>query len=235
MKITTAHAINKVLDVQMIINSIITTRTVLDQKFKMRVRVAGHSVTRSKGIAHIVELKECVVGDFIGNGCDGIVGGWRGHQCVRDPNSETPSDTPNKIENEGEECWDNCSRLQGGCPWCGSEGMCCRANWVGNGCDGNVGGPNRHECTLASGGTGDTESGCLLQNKYLAGYANGGRTAFCSNCYADAKDRCKQVGNCGGITKENNNEWSLRIGTSPRASTSNEISALKSCFAPTGW
>ena len=106
--------------------------------------------------------------------------------------------------------------------------MCCRANWVGNGCDGNVGGPNRHECTLASGGTGgnnvakiydsnfliklcifsffhiskiiqiklydflDTESGCLLQNKYLAGYANGGRTAFCSNCYADAKDRCKQ-------------------------------------------
>ena len=74
---------------------------------------------------------------------------------------ETPSDTPNKIENEGEECWDNCSRLQGGCPWCGSEGMCCRANWVGNGCDGIVGGPNRHECTLASGSTGGN-TGCKI-------------------------------------------------------------------------
>ena len=29
----------------------------------------------------------CCRQDFIGNGCDGTVGGWRGHQCVRDPNS----------------------------------------------------------------------------------------------------------------------------------------------------
>ena len=85
---------------------------------------------------------------------------------------ETPSDTPNKIENEGEECWDNCSRLQGGCPWCGSEGMCCRvangnANRVGNGCDGYIGGRNRHECTLASGGTGGNNVAKIYDSNFL--------------------------------------------------------------------
>ena len=37
-----------------------------------------------------------------------------------------------------------------------------------------------------------SDSGCQLQNKYLAGYANGGRTAFCLNCFADAKEKCRQ-------------------------------------------
>ena len=146
----------------------------------------------------------CCRQDFIGNGCDGTVGGGRRHQCVRDPNSgkryrpgtflfiilreriylilfkntnfhftpETPTNTPNKIENEGKECWDNCGRLQGSCPWCGSEGMCCRvangnANRVGNGCDGYIGGRNRHECTLASGGTGGNNVAKIYDSNFL--------------------------------------------------------------------
>ena len=30
--------------------------------------------------------------------------------------------------------------------------MCCRQGWVGNGCDGKIGGPNNHQCAKAPGG-----------------------------------------------------------------------------------
>ena len=62
------------------------------------------------------------------------------------------TDTDVGVENEGQECWWNCGGQEGHCWWCGVEGMCCRQGWVGNGCDGNVGGPNNHQCTKAPGG-----------------------------------------------------------------------------------
>ena len=51
------------------------------------------------------------------------------------------------VKNEGEKCWRKCNKKAGPCSWCGSDGMCCRQGWTGNGCDGNVGGTNRLECT----------------------------------------------------------------------------------------
>ena len=59
--------------------------------------------------------------------------------------------------NAGKECWVGCGGNQGKCPWCGSDGWCCRKNghnpyWLptaqSNGCDGTFGGPNQHECVL---------------------------------------------------------------------------------------
>ena len=51
------------------------------------------------------------------------------------------------LKNAGQQCWWGCNKNQGPCSWCGSEGMCCRKYWKGNGCDGSIGGGRRHECT----------------------------------------------------------------------------------------
>ena len=53
------------------------------------------------------------------------------------------------ILNEGIDCWGGCAGTQGLCPWCGSDGWCCRLEWVGNGCDGNMGSSDYagHVCT----------------------------------------------------------------------------------------
>ena len=53
------------------------------------------------------------------------------------------------VLNEGKECWATCGRKNGNCSWCGGSGMCCRQgqNWIKEGCNGIVGGTNRHECT----------------------------------------------------------------------------------------
>ena len=40
------------------------------------------------------------------------------------------------------------------CDWCGLDGWCCRKDWVENGCDGTIGGPGNHQCTLNSKSTG---------------------------------------------------------------------------------
>ena len=37
------------------------------------------------------------------------------------------------------------------CDWCGLDGWCCRKDWVGNGCDGTIGGTNHHRCQLYPG------------------------------------------------------------------------------------
>ena len=57
-------------------------------------------------------------------------------------------DNDGGIQNEGQQCWDQCGHKNGDCDWCGSEGMCCRqgGHWAKDGCDGSVGGHNRHEC-----------------------------------------------------------------------------------------
>jgi hypothetical protein len=67
---------------------------------------------------------------------------------------DTTIDTSNNNDGEttknvGEECWWTCGQKNGNCSWCGAEGMCCRlgSKWIVGGCDGNVGGANRHECT----------------------------------------------------------------------------------------
>jgi hypothetical protein len=53
------------------------------------------------------------------------------------------------IQNEGDECWGQCGGKNGNCSWCGAEGMCCRQgiNWIKGGCDGMVGGANKHQCS----------------------------------------------------------------------------------------
>ena len=61
------------------------------------------------------------------------------------------------LMNAGIQCWYSCGEKQGKCPWCGSDGWCCRKNannpyWLptaqSNGCDGTFGGLNKHECVL---------------------------------------------------------------------------------------
>ena len=44
-----------------------------------------------------------------------------------------------RYKNIGVDCWNGCSSKEGRCAWCGTEGMCCRLGWTGNGCDGNMG------------------------------------------------------------------------------------------------
>ena len=39
-----------------------------------------------------------------------------------------------------------------GCPWCGSDGICCKKNKDSDyGCDGIIGGENRYQCALKPG------------------------------------------------------------------------------------
>jgi len=101
----------------------------------------------------------CCRKNWIGNGCDGKIGGNWGHQCVLKP-------TDAGLENQGKDCWNGCNYKQGKCDWCGTDGWCCRKGWVGNGCDGNVGGSNGHQCQLNPGYEGlknggkDCWSGC---------------------------------------------------------------------------
>ena len=51
------------------------------------------------------------------------------------------------LQNAGKDCWNGCKKEQGKCDWCGADGWCCRKGWVGNGCDGNIGGGG-HQCVL---------------------------------------------------------------------------------------
>ena len=48
-----------------------------------------------------------------------------------------------------------CDEQQGHCNWCGTGGFCCRKElklaYIGNGCDGNVGGDNYHACAIPPG------------------------------------------------------------------------------------
>ena len=56
------------------------------------------------------------------------------------------------MNHAGEDCWDDCNEIQGQCDWCGNAvGWCCRKEWIGNGCDGSIGGTNGHECVLNPG------------------------------------------------------------------------------------
>jgi len=69
---------------------------------------------------------------------------WEKQQCV--PINE------GKLErfhwNDGYDCYPECGSKQGPCAWCGSKGMCCKIGWIGNGCNGNIGGLSHHECSM---------------------------------------------------------------------------------------
>jgi len=52
------------------------------------------------------------------------------------------------LKNGDKDCWNGCNKKEGKCNWCGPDGWCCRKNWVGNGCDGSVGGSSNHLCVL---------------------------------------------------------------------------------------
>ena len=58
---------------------------------------------------------------------------------------------PASLENAGEDCWGGCNSQQGKCDWCGTDGWCCRKDWIGNGCDGTFGGQSNHQCVLKPG------------------------------------------------------------------------------------
>ena len=55
------------------------------------------------------------------------------------------------LENGGISCYSECNQIQGKCDWCGTDGWCCRKDWVGNGCDGTFGINNHHQCVLKPG------------------------------------------------------------------------------------
>ena len=44
--------------------------------------------------------------------------------------------TISALKNAGKKCWVNCGEKEGPCSWCGTEGLCCRKGWTGNGCSG---------------------------------------------------------------------------------------------------
>ena len=48
-------------------------------------------------------------------------------------------------------CWNWCNEMDGPCDWCGNVKLCCRKGWIGNGCDGSIGGTNQHQCVLNPG------------------------------------------------------------------------------------
>jgi len=62
------------------------------------------------------------------------------------------------VEHEGEGCFQNCERpgektRSGPCSYCGDGGLCCRQknkekNFIGNGCNGKIGGQRKHECVV---------------------------------------------------------------------------------------
>jgi len=103
------------------------------------------------------------------------------------------TDTDVGIENEGQECWWNCGGQEGHCWWCGVEGMCCRQGWVGNGCDGKIGGPNNHQCAKAPGG-GSTGADKTCEDLNTWGLC---MDVFADWCYVDwmkidCQKLCKQ-------------------------------------------
>ena len=51
-----------------------------------------------------------------------------------------------KLQNQGQHCWSECKEVEGLCPFCGSEGLCCRKGWQRNECDGTIGGSSGHYC-----------------------------------------------------------------------------------------
>ena len=45
------------------------------------------------------------------------------------------------------DCYFECGQQSGPCDYCGSKGLCCRQGFAENGCDGIIGGLNKHQCT----------------------------------------------------------------------------------------
>ena len=81
----------------------------------------------------------CCRKGFQGGGCDGSFGGPSNHQCVT---------KPPVLKHGGEGCWRKCNQKEGKCDWCGTEGLCCRKGYQGNGCDGSLGSFWNHQCVL---------------------------------------------------------------------------------------
>jgi len=79
----------------------------------------------------------CCRQGFTGNGCNGYMGDYEHHVCVKDPDDDG---------HLGEQCWSQCGEQTGYCPqFCGS-GLCCRQGFIGNGCNGNMGDQEHHVC-----------------------------------------------------------------------------------------
>ena len=86
-----------------------------------------------------------------------------------------------RYKNYGLDCWNGCSSKQGQCAWCGTEGMCCRIGWTGNGCDGNMGIKDLgHVCvekrycttTLCKEGEGDCSMDSECEGSLACGQMN---------------------------------------------------------------
>ena len=51
-----------------------------------------------------------------------------------------------QIMNEGQNCYQVCSKQKGPCGWCGTQGLCCKKGHPKHGCDGNMGGTDDSKC-----------------------------------------------------------------------------------------
>ena len=49
-----------------------------------------------------------------------------------------------ELSNEGKDCRQHCD--VGDCDWCGTEGKCCRKNWIGGSCNGFEGARYSRAC-----------------------------------------------------------------------------------------
>ena len=77
------------------------------------------------------------------------------------------------MEHADENCWNICNLIEGKCPWCGTEGWCCRKGRIGNGCDGSIGGNNQHQCVLKPGtGFEKGNTMCRMNNTHVNNLLN---------------------------------------------------------------
>ena len=80
------------------------------------------------------------------------------------------------MENGGKDCFDVCKK-QGRCDWCGMDGLCCRKDRIGNGCDGTFGGHD-HQCVLKPGNVLSNKNvlictGCLIWKRMKVNGSDG--------------------------------------------------------------
>jgi len=77
---------------------------------------------------------------------------------------------------------------------------------------------------LDASATQSSTGGGAQLNMYLSGYAGGRRMAY--KTLAEALTKCKTTTDCGGVTKERGNNYTLRRGTKLKKSPSGETSWL---------
>ena len=87
--------------------------------------------------------KQCCRLGYIGGSCDGTVGISERHTCIGLSDCQEACSEGGDLN--GAHCLESCGK-SGECDACGAGGMCCRAGYVGGGCDGSMGISEYHTC-----------------------------------------------------------------------------------------